>query len=102
MRTRRWLIGPITGACLLILHLPFSRKCVRGSAHVRFASLTLSLSISHSLRLDSTYQVSLGLMGVVAEVTLQCVPAHDLLEHTFTLNRVEAASQLPRLLASHR
>ncbi len=27
--------------------------------------------------------MGLGALGVVAEVTLQCVPAHQLLEHTF-------------------
>ena len=28
-------------------------------------------------------QVGLGATGVLAEVVLQCVPAHQLLEHTF-------------------
>lgn len=28
-------------------------------------------------------RVGLGALGVVVEVTLQCVPAHQLLEHTF-------------------
>mmetsp|Transcript_8981 Transcript_8981/g.11910 ORF Transcript_8981/g.11910 Transcript_8981/m.11910 type:complete len:573 (+) Transcript_8981:1153-2871(+) len=32
-------------------------------------------------------RVGLGCMGVVAEVTLQCVPAHRLTEHTFVTTR---------------
>ncbi len=28
-------------------------------------------------------RVGLGSLGVVSEVTLQCVPAHHLLEHTY-------------------
>ena len=28
-------------------------------------------------------RVGLGCLGVVSEVTLQCVPAHHLLEHTY-------------------
>jgi hypothetical protein len=27
-------------------------------------------------------KVGLGMLGIVAEVTLQCVPAHKLVEHT--------------------
>ena len=38
-------------------------------------------------RCDFAAQVGLGALGVVAELTLQCVPAHDLLEHTYTASR---------------
>jgi len=31
----------------------------------------------------------MGALGIVTEVTLQCVPAHKLLEHTYVLSRAE-------------
>ena len=32
-------------------------------------------------------QVGLGVLGVVTEVTLRCVPKHDLIEHTYVATR---------------
>ncbi len=44
---------------------------------------TLRLSAEADPELFELARVRLGALGVVAEVTLQCVPAHQLLEHTF-------------------
>lgn len=44
---------------------------------------TIDLSASHDARLFDLAKVGLGLLGVVSELTLQCVPAHELIEHTF-------------------
>ncbi len=44
---------------------------------------TLRLSAEADSELFELARVGLGALGVVAEVTLQCVPAHQLLEHTF-------------------
>lgn len=47
-------------------------------------------------------KVGLGSLGVVAEVTMQVIPAHKLVEHTFVLTRGEAKAQLNTLLKSHK
>lgn len=47
-------------------------------------------------------KVGLGCLGVVSEVTMQCVPAHNLLEHTYVLSRAEAKSQVNHLLRKHK
>ena len=47
---------------------------------------TLRLSVEADPDLFELARVGLGALGVVAEVTLQCVPAHQLLEHTFVSN----------------
>jgi L-galactono-1,4-lactone dehydrogenase len=47
-------------------------------------------------------KVGLGCLGVVAEVTMQCIPAHALVEHTFVLTRKEAREQLEHLLEAHK
>lgn len=47
-------------------------------------------------------KVGLGCLGVVAELTMQCIPAHRLVEHTFVLTREEAEAQLDTLLRSHK
>lgn len=47
-------------------------------------------------------RVGLGCLGVVVEVTMECIDAHNLVEHTFVLSREEAREQLDRLLAEHR
>ena len=43
---------------------------------------SLELSSSQSPRLFRLAKVGLGLLGVVSELTLQCVDAHELLEQT--------------------
>ena len=47
-------------------------------------------------------KVGLGCLGVVAEVTMQCIPAHRLVEHTFVLTREDAKAQRETLLKSHK
>jgi len=47
-------------------------------------------------------RVGLGALGVVTEVTLQCVPAHRLLERTFVATRSEVTSHHARWLREHR
>jgi len=47
-------------------------------------------------------KVGLGCLGVVVEVTMECVPAHFLEEHTFVLTRKEALEQKDDLLQKHK
>jgi L-galactono-1,4-lactone dehydrogenase len=47
-------------------------------------------------------KVGLGCLGVVVEVTMQCIPAHRLVEHTFVLTREEAVAQLDELLTQYK
>lgn len=47
-------------------------------------------------------KVGLGCLGIVAEITMRCIPAHRLVEHTFVLTRTEAKEQLDSLLKSHK
>lgn len=47
-------------------------------------------------------RTSLGLLGVVTEVTLQCVPAHKLIERTLVLSREEVAQRHSALLDENR
>lgn len=47
-------------------------------------------------------KVGLGCIGVVVEVTMKCIPAHRLVEHTFVLTRAEAKEQLNDLLRKHK
>ena len=47
-------------------------------------------------------KVGLGCLGVVAEVTMKVVPAHNLVEHTVCLTRAQAKEQLPKLLKQHK
>ena len=47
-------------------------------------------------------KVGLGCLGVVVEVTMQCIPAHRLVEHTFVLTRTEAKEQLETLMDRHK
>jgi FAD/FMN-containing dehydrogenases len=47
-------------------------------------------------------KVGLGCLGVVSEVTMKVVPAHNLLEHTFVITRSEAKEKLRVLLKTHK
>ena len=47
-------------------------------------------------------KVGLGCLGVVVEVTMECIPAHNLVEHTFVLTRKEAREKLDSLLKEHK
>jgi L-galactono-1,4-lactone dehydrogenase len=50
---------------------------------------TLELSEGTNPALFRLARCGLGALGVVAEVTLQCVPAHRLLESTWVSNMAE-------------
>jgi L-galactono-1,4-lactone dehydrogenase len=47
-------------------------------------------------------KVGLGCLGVVVEITMHCIPAHELVEHTFVLTRAQAREQVNALLEQHR
>lgn len=47
-------------------------------------------------------KVGLGCIGVVVEITMKCIPAHSLVEHTFVLTREQAKDQLNELLKKHK
>jgi L-galactono-1,4-lactone dehydrogenase len=52
----------------------------------------IELSAETEPRLFRLARVGLGALGVVSEVTLQCVDAHRLIQHTFTTTRASAAA----------
>lgn len=45
-------------------------------------------------------RVGLGCLGVVAELTIQCVPSHQLLQHTQVMTRQQVHQQHKQLLAN--
>jgi len=63
---------------------------------------TIVLSKEKDGALFELAKVAVGCLGVVVEVTMQCIPSHDLLEHTFVLTRQEAKKKLNRLLKKHK
>ena len=66
-------------------------------------TLTFSRSdVGMNKRMFDLILVGLGLFGVITEVTISCITAHNLLEHTFTLTREAAVQRLPQLLATHK
>jgi L-galactono-1,4-lactone dehydrogenase len=53
-------------------------------------------------RLFELARVGLGCLGVVTEITMECIPAHRLVEHTFVLTRKEAMARKDQLLKDHK
>ncbi len=47
-------------------------------------------------------RVGLGCLGVVAELTLQCVPSHQLLQHTRVMTKQQVHDQHKQLLQKNR
>ncbi|KAF5204327.1 L-galactono-1,4-lactone dehydrogenase 1 protein [Thalictrum thalictroides] len=47
---------------------------------------TIEISKEKDLELFYLAHCGLGALGVVAEVTIQCVEKHELIEHTFVSN----------------
>ena len=47
-------------------------------------------------------RVGLGCLGVLTEITMKCIPAHNLVEHTFVLTRDQAKERLNSLLQQHK
>jgi L-galactono-1,4-lactone dehydrogenase len=62
---------------------------------------TLILTQEHG-ELFELAKVGLGCLGIVAEITMQCIPAHNLVEHTFCLTRQQAKEQVSTLLDKHK
>jgi L-galactono-1,4-lactone dehydrogenase len=60
------------------------------------------IELSKGDELFELAKVGLGCLGIVVEVTMQCIPAHRLVEHTFVLTRKEARKQLDTLLKKHK
>lgn len=60
------------------------------------------LSLEQDPDLFHLAKVGLGCLGVVTELTLQCIPVHNLVEHTFVLTRNDAKTQIHTLLKQHR
>lgn len=63
---------------------------------------TVVLNREEHGRLFELARVGLGCLGVVVEVTMKCVPAHRLVEHTFVLTRAEAMARKDQLLKNHK
>lgn len=63
---------------------------------------TIVLSKKENSALFEFAKVAVGCLGVVVEVTMECIPAHDLLEHTFVLTRQQAKERLDDLLKNHK
>ena len=47
-------------------------------------------------------KVGLGCLGIVSEITMKVIPAHNLLEHTYVLTRAQAKKELNMLLKKHK
>jgi L-galactono-1,4-lactone dehydrogenase len=63
---------------------------------------TMTLTPEKDGMLFDLAKVGLGLLGIVVEITMQCIPAHKLVEHTFVLTRDEAKKQVNDLLNKHK
>jgi L-galactono-1,4-lactone dehydrogenase len=63
---------------------------------------TIVLSKEENGALFELAKVAVGCLGVVVEVTMKCIPAHNLLEHTFVLTRQQAREQRDDLLKQHK
>ncbi|CAJ1966910.1 unnamed protein product [Cylindrotheca closterium] len=63
---------------------------------------TITLTKEENGALFELAKVGLGCLGVVVEVTMECIPAHKLVEHTFTLTRQQAREQKDNLLKKHK
>lgn len=53
-------------------------------------------------RLFELVRLAMGCLGVVVEITMECVQAHKLIEHTYVLTREEVAAQKLQLLENHK
>jgi L-galactono-1,4-lactone dehydrogenase len=63
---------------------------------------TIELTKERDGRLFELARLALGCMGVVVEVTMECVPAHKLIEHTYVLTREEVKLNKTKLLEEHK
>jgi len=65
-------------------------------------TISLSREDPEDLELLRMSRVALGALGVVAEATLQCVPAHSLVEQTAVMTSDQVEREHVRLLGSNR
>ena len=63
---------------------------------------TIELTKEKDGRFFELARLALGCLGVVVEITMECIPAHKLIEHTFVLTREEAISKKTQLLEEHK
>eukprot|EP00899_Mesostigma_viride_P000967 jgi/Mesvir1/10871/Mv14212-RA.1 len=63
---------------------------------------SLELSDESNPELFSLAKVGLGALGVVSELTLRCVPAHQLLERTFVTTHSKLRKEHAKLLRDYR
>lgn len=63
---------------------------------------TLTLSETQNPELFCLVRVGLGGLGIVTELTLQCVPSHKLVEKTWTVSRGEAKRNFRKWLREYR
>jgi L-galactono-1,4-lactone dehydrogenase len=63
---------------------------------------TVALSAERDPEAFRMARVGLGALGVVSEVTLQCVENHKLLEHTFVATRAEIRATHATLLSTYQ
>ena len=63
---------------------------------------TIELTKEKDGRMFELARLALGCLGVVVEVTMECVPAHKLIEHTYVLTREEVALNKTKLLEEHK
>ncbi|KAK9794590.1 hypothetical protein WJX73_001185 [Symbiochloris irregularis] len=75
---------------------------VVGMTLITPAEGTLTLSDDQDPKLFRMARVGLGALGMVADVTLQCVPVHRLLEHTYVASVKEVRRKHHKWLRSNR
>lgn len=63
---------------------------------------TIELTKENDGRFFEFARLALGCLGIVVEITMECVPAHKLIEHTYVLTREEASLNKTKLLEDHK
>lgn len=63
---------------------------------------TIELTREKDGRLFELARLAIGCLGVVVEVTMECIPAHKLIEHTYVLTREEVVANKEKLLEDHK
>ena len=63
---------------------------------------TIELTKEKDGRFFEVARLALGCLGVVVEITMECIPAHKLIEHSYVLTREEAVANKTKLLEEHK
>ena len=96
-------IPPVDEFCTSLKLVTTHMGTLTLSAHSKAEERTTGISQHTSTNpLFDVAKVGLGSLGIVTEVTLKCIPAHKLVEHTFVLTRKKAYEQINTLLKSHK